>query len=155
METVNREVHAVLIRPAADILPSEITPREVYLNRRQLMGGAAGLALGSGCLEPRIAAALTAAKSPFSTDEKLTSREDVTTYNNYYEFGVDKAAPAKYAHTLKTAPWTVKVDGLVGEARRIRARGPHQILRPRGADLPHAVRRGLVDGHSVGRVSAR
>ena len=47
--------------------------------------------------------------------QKVTSREDATTYNNYYEFGVDKAAPGKYAHTLKAAPWSVKVDGLVGK----------------------------------------
>jgi sulfoxide reductase catalytic subunit YedY len=105
----------VLIRPAADIVPSEITPREVYLNRRQLMGATAGVALGAGLPAAVDAAQLSAAKGRFSTDEKVTSREDITTYNNYYEFGVDKAAPAKYAHTLKTAPWTVKVDGLVGK----------------------------------------
>jgi sulfoxide reductase catalytic subunit YedY len=105
----------VLIRPPADIAPSEITPREVYLNRRQLMGGAAGLALGAGVAGAVNAAALSASKGNFSTDEKVTSREDATTYNNYYEFGVDKAAPAKYAHTLKPTPWSVKVDGLVGK----------------------------------------
>ena len=144
----------MLIRPAADVAPSEITPREVYLNRRQLMGGAAAGIAFLGLPGAGIAAALTATKGRFSTDEKLTSREDITTYNNYYEFGVDKDGPAKYADTLKTLPWTVKIDGLVAKPGRIRSRRPHQMLRARGADLPHALRRGLVDGHSVGRVPA-
>jgi sulfoxide reductase catalytic subunit YedY len=109
----------VLIRSPSDILPSEITPREMYLNRRQWMTGAAGLALAAALPEGLGAAPLSAAKSSFSTDEKLTSREDVTSYNNYYEFGVDKEAPAKYAGALKTSPWTVKIDGLVGKPQEI------------------------------------
>ena len=105
----------MLIRRPPDILPSEITPREIYFNRRQLMAGAAGLALAASLPGGGEAAPLPAAKSPFSTDEKLTSREDITTYNNYYEFGTDKASPAAKAHTLKTSPWAVKVDGLVAK----------------------------------------
>jgi len=109
----------VLIRHPSDIPASEITPREVYLNRRQWMAGAAGLALAAALPDGVEAAPLSAAKSTFSTDEKLTSREDVTSYNNYYEFGVDKGDPAKNAGTLKTAPWTVKIDGLVGKPQEI------------------------------------
>ena len=106
----------MLIRRPADILPSEITPREVYLNRRQWMAGAAGLALAAAALPEGVGAAtLNAAKSPFSTDEKKTSREDVTSYNNYYEFGTGKDDPAAKAKSLKTSPWTVKVDGMVGK----------------------------------------
>jgi len=106
----------VLIRRSPDILPSEITPRDVYLNRRQWMTGAAGLALATSLPDGLGAAPLNAVKSPLSaTDEKLTSREDITTYNNYYEFGTDKASPAAKAKSLKTSPWTVKVDGLVAK----------------------------------------
>ncbi len=96
-----------------DIRPSEITPKAVYVNRRQLM--AAGAASSLMALSPRagLANALAAAKSPFSTSEPPTAREYVTGYNNYYEFGTDKGDPEQNAHTLTTKPWTVKVDGLV------------------------------------------
>jgi sulfoxide reductase catalytic subunit YedY len=106
----------VSIHRPSDFLPSDITPREIYLTRRHWMAGAAGLALAANLPDASTAAPLTAAKSPLSAaDEKLTSREDVTTYNNYYEFGTDKASPAAKAHALKTFPWTVKVDGLVSK----------------------------------------
>ncbi|EIM27925.1 protein-methionine-sulfoxide reductase catalytic subunit MsrP [Microvirga lotononidis] len=105
----------MLIRRPDDVLPSEITPREVYFNRRQWMAGAAGLALTASLPKGLEAAPLSGAKSPFSTDEKKTSREDVTSYNNYYEFGTGKEDPAAKAGSLKTAPWTVKVDGMVGK----------------------------------------
>ena len=106
----------MLIRRPNDILPSEITPREIYLNRRQWMAGAAGLALAAAALPEGLSAApLNAAKSPFSTDEKKTSLEDVTSYNNYYEFGTGKNDPGAKAKSLKTSPWTVKVDGMVGK----------------------------------------
>src|SRR5215207_4797693 len=101
---------AVLIRRPSDILPSEITPREVYFNRRQWMAGAAGLAIAAALPKGLEAAPLQAAKSPFSTDEKLTSRQDVTSYNNFYEFGTGKDDPVAKAKSLKTSPWTVKVD---------------------------------------------
>ncbi len=62
------------------------------------------------------AAQLQAAKSPLSTtDEPATPLKDITTYNNFYEFGTDKGDPARNAHTLKTRPWKVKIDGLVGK----------------------------------------
>ena len=105
----------MLIRKPHDIPSSEITPREVYLSRRGVLAGAAGL-LGAGALADRATAApLSAAASPFSTDEKRTSLKDVTTYNNFYEFGVGKDDPARNAGSLTTKPWTVKVDGLVNK----------------------------------------
>jgi len=104
----------MLIKHSPDLRPSEITPREVYLNRRSLLAGAAGL-LGAGALGSAAEAApLQAAASPFSTDEKKTPLKDVTSYNNFYEFGVGKEDPAENAGSLTTAPWSVAIDGLVG-----------------------------------------
>jgi sulfoxide reductase catalytic subunit YedY len=85
------------------------------VNRRALLAGAAGL-LGAGTLSGTAAAApLAFSPGPFATDEKRTSREDVTTYNNFYEFGVGKDDPARNAGSLTTKPWTVKIDGLVNK----------------------------------------
>jgi sulfoxide reductase catalytic subunit YedY len=112
---------AMLIRRPADVVPSEITPREVYLQRREFIAGAAALGLGSGFVAAYSAARaegapLTAAKSPLSTTgEPATPLKDVTNYNNYYEFGTDKLDPARNAHTLTTKPWTVRIDGLVSK----------------------------------------
>jgi methionine sulfoxide reductase catalytic subunit len=110
----------MLIRRPSDIDPEEITPRDLYLRRREFIAGAAALGLGSvlATIEGRAARAapLQAIKSPLSTsDEPLTSLKDVTNYNNYYEFGTDKDDPAKNAHTLNIKPWTVKIDGLVAK----------------------------------------
>ena len=107
-------------RPA--IRPSEITPKAVWLRRRELLAGAAALGLAGSIAEPAAAAALAAAKSPLSTDEPPTPLEDITSYNNYYEFGTDKDDPARNADTLTTQPWTVKVDGLVAKPATISSR---------------------------------
>jgi len=105
----------MLIRHRPDYDPSEITPREFYLNRRHLMMGAASAAFGSAF--PGLAGAqpLPAAKSPLSVAEPVTGKADATSYNNYYEFGTDKSDPAAYAAKLTTAPWAVKVGGLVAK----------------------------------------
>jgi methionine sulfoxide reductase catalytic subunit len=102
------------IRPPSDILPSEITPRSLYLRRREFLAGAVAAGLVS-TMWTSAHAALQAAKSPLSTDEPATALKDISTYNNFYEFGTDKGDPAKNAHTLTTKPWKVKVDGLVGK----------------------------------------
>ncbi len=105
--------------------PSEITPQAVYQDRRQLMrlmaGGAAG-ALASWATHdaraqmPGQGAKLGGRKSTVSgasVMEKLTDFKDASSYNNFYEFGMDKSDPARNAHTLKTAPWTVSIEGMV------------------------------------------
>ncbi len=110
-------------------LSSEITPRAVYEERRHLLGlmvsGAAGAslatwagreALAADAARPGKLAALPGAQSSVPgavTMEKTTSYQDATSYNNFYEFGTDKADPARNAHTLKTTPWTVEIEGLV------------------------------------------
>ena len=97
---------------------SEITPKSVYLRRREFMGVAAGgLAMAAGA--PALAAPLAAIPTKYTLDEKLTSKEDVTTYNNFYEFGTGKGDPAKNAGSLTTRPWTIEVGGLVAKPQVI------------------------------------
>ena len=85
---------------------SDVTPRSEYLNRRAFI--AAGMA---SLATPALG--LTGAPSAFSTDEKPNSLEDITNYNNFYEFGTGKTDPAEYSGSLKTKPWSVTIDGLV------------------------------------------
>jgi methionine sulfoxide reductase catalytic subunit len=106
----------MLIKRPSDIAPSEITPRGAYLRRREFLAGAAALGLIGTTATPTRAAPLQTVKSPLSTTgETVTPLKDIISYNNFYEFGTDKDDPSKNAHTLKTAPWKVKVDGLVGK----------------------------------------
>src|SRR5437868_4857221 len=103
----------MLIKPSPDFRYSDLTPKDVYLNRRRFL---AALPLaGAGLMSARglMAAKLEAVKSPFSTDEKQNSFKDATTYNNYYEFGTQKDEPAKYSNTLRPSPWSVSVEGEV------------------------------------------
>ncbi len=81
----------------------KITPKELYLNRRQIMQGL-GLGLAGSLLSPLKALA--------DADEKLTPKESVTTYNNFYEFGTDKSDPAEKAKNFRTKPWSVEISGL-------------------------------------------
>src|SRR5207253_5300594 len=102
------------------IRPSEITPRTLYLRRREFLAlGAAG---AGALLFPRRAAAASAnvphgpklegiKPGQPSTDEKKNSFEEITHYNNFYEFGTDKDDPARHAAKLQTRPWPVKVEG--------------------------------------------
>ncbi|MFC5067092.1 protein-methionine-sulfoxide reductase catalytic subunit MsrP [Flaviflagellibacter deserti] len=103
----------MLFRRPSDIAPSEITPKHIFLNRRQIMAGAIGSAAAIMLPAVSHAASLQVTKSPLSTDEPATSLDDITSYNNFYEFGTDKSDPKANSGTLKTKPWTVKVDGLV------------------------------------------
>ncbi len=93
--------------------PSEITPEGVYLDRRRLIAAAlaAGLVPAARAAEPSGAALKFTRNAKLSTREKLNSWDDITTYNNYYEFGTDKASPAENARGFRTRPWTVTIDG--------------------------------------------
>ncbi len=102
----------MLIRSTPDIPSSEITPEAAYLNRRDFLGRSAG-ALAAASIGGALGAVLPSRASAQGDDDKLTPYEDVTTYNNFYEFGTDKADPAETSKGFKTKPWTVKVDGLV------------------------------------------
>jgi sulfoxide reductase catalytic subunit YedY len=110
----------MLIKRASDIPSSEITPPEVYAQRRAFLKAAAaagvGAALGSGMLLGSRAASAgekipDLRESPFSTSEQPTAFEDVTSYNNFYELGTDKGDPKRNADRLRPRPWSVVVDG--------------------------------------------
>jgi sulfoxide reductase catalytic subunit YedY len=113
----------MLIKPASDIRSSEITDKKVYLNRREFIRAAGGSAVAAAAgivgaealVQARGAAhgrkLENVKKGPFGADEKLNAWEDITSYNNYYEFGTDKASPADLAKSLKPEPWTVAVEG--------------------------------------------
>jgi sulfoxide reductase catalytic subunit YedY len=103
---------------------SEITPEALYLNRRAFITGAAALAVaGPGPAEAAASSApppapLAASRNnALSLKEALTKYEAATTYNNFYEFGVNKEDPAREAHRLRPRPWGVQVDGLVSKPR--------------------------------------
>ena len=120
------------IHKPSELRYSEITPKSTYLNRRRFLESA-GLA-AAGALAGRRLRELAwpeqtafagigtklsgVAKGPFSTSEPQTPYEDVTHYNNYYEFGVAKDAPARNAGSLRTSPWSVSVEGEVQKRQK-------------------------------------
>jgi sulfoxide reductase catalytic subunit YedY len=109
----------MLIRRPADVASSEITPESHYVNRREFLA-AAGVA-GLGALALPAAALAAAAQEPqavgkpfgLQKDDKPTPWMDVTTYNNFYEFGTDKSDPAENAKAFRPHPWSVVVEGMV------------------------------------------
>jgi len=101
-----------------DISENEVTPEALYLNRRKIIQGF-GVAAAAAAISPFLGwqKAIAAPdftvikKTNYAGDEELNSYKDITTYNNYYEFGTSKSDPARNAHTLITEPWSVKVSG--------------------------------------------
>ena len=104
----------MLIKKPDDIPSSEITPEELYHSRRDFLraAGLFGIAAAGGALS---AARVAHAMTQDGQKEEPTPFEDVTTYNNFYEFGTDKSDPSENAKGFKTKPWTVKVEGLVSK----------------------------------------
>lgn len=112
----------MLIRRPGDILPSEITSQSLYQSRREFMRNAGAVALSTGFgLQVASAQAAPGQKlagtlnKAFVVDDTPTPMKSVVTYNNFYEFGTEKSDPAENAHTLRTRPWTVRVEGLVNK----------------------------------------
>ncbi|OGT79745.1 MAG: mononuclear molybdenum enzyme YedY [Gammaproteobacteria bacterium RIFCSPLOWO2_02_FULL_47_50] len=117
----------MLTRKPSDIKPSEITPESIYRQRRKFMQdvistGVAGALVASfpGLIlakdkdsTAKLAGENLSAvgKSPYSTDEPLTPFDDVTTYNNFYEFGTDKGDPVRYSGQFKSRPWSIAIEG--------------------------------------------
>ena len=99
----------MLIKKTPDIKSSEITPESTYINRRRFIEIASGLSIAASSAS----AWAQTKRGPYDTDEKQTPYKDVTTYNNFYEFGTDKGDPARTAKNFRAQPWTISVDGLV------------------------------------------
>jgi sulfoxide reductase catalytic subunit YedY len=140
----------MLIKRPGDVASSEITDERYYVRRREFMKIAGGAALGAAA-GPLVAAchdatsAAASADAPaagpqtpldgvkpkvVTTDEAVNSFEDITSYNNFYEFGTGKNDPARYASRLKTSPWTVKIDGLCNKPADYQVEDlirPHQL----------------------------
>lgn len=114
----------MLIRRAPDIASSEITPEALYHDRRRFiaLAAGAGAAVAVGVLGNRMrrgeemARALTSiGRDEEGRQDELTSYEDITTYNNFYEFGTGKGDPSKHASSLRPSPWKVRVEGEVAK----------------------------------------
>jgi sulfoxide reductase catalytic subunit YedY len=115
----------MVIKKAADIKSSEITPKDLYMNRRKFIASASTMAASAAAALAGLDAFATPEqaragqklanikKSSYSTDEKQNSFKDITSYNNFYELGVDKGDPAQNAKYLTTRPWSVAVEGEV------------------------------------------
>ena len=119
----------MLIKKPADLRESDVTPEALFLKRREFMAAAGVTAAavatnGIGVFgnedivaaqNPKAQKLTNLKKSQYDTDEKLNSYKDVTSYNNFYEFGLDKGDPARYAHSLRPRPWSVVVEGQCGK----------------------------------------
>src|SRR5688572_23453183 len=113
----------MLIKKATDIRSSEITPKSLYLRRREFIQASAAALVGAGVgsfpgdagAQARTKLSGPVKKSQFSTTEKVNLYEHVTTYNNFYEFGTGKDEPAQNAKNFKTDGWTIEVEGMVAK----------------------------------------
>ena len=140
-------------------VPSEITPERIYRNRRDILtlmaSGVAGPVLAAWAARGALAQARPGKLSPLPgaksnvqgavTMEKITEYKDATNYNNFYEFGTDKTDPVKNAHSLRTTPWAVEVDGLVKKP----ARYTLEDLQKLGAQEERIYRLRCVEGWSM------
>jgi sulfoxide reductase catalytic subunit YedY len=119
----------MLIKRKLELTQADITPKTIYFNRRNFLRGL-GIAGAATVIAERFASILShpgsvhaniklsAVKSSYTVDEKVTPENDVTHYNNFYEFGTDKGDPAKNAQNFRTSPWTVSVEGEVKTPRK-------------------------------------
>jgi len=109
----------MLIKNHDDIRSSEITPENLYYSRREFMRAAsvAGIGLATEALFPHRLVGQErwprGKEGLYDTDEEVNTFKEITTYNNFYEFGTDKSDPSEYSGDFKPRPWTVKVDGAV------------------------------------------
>src|SRR6478672_11429482 len=109
----------MLIKAVPAIPSRDITDEQIYLRRREFLRLAGGAAFAAAAA-PQTSGPFSKAELPLAgykaravaTDEKLNTFDEITSYNNFYEFGTGKGDPKRYSGSLKTSPWTMKVDGL-------------------------------------------
>jgi len=92
-----------------DIAESEITPKDIFMNRRRFIEMTSGLAFAASSVD----AWAQETRGPYDTDESKTPYKDITTYNNFYEFGTDKDSASRNSKNFRTQPWTISVEGFV------------------------------------------
>ena len=119
----------MLIKKPNGLTAADVTPKNIYFNRRNFLRGL-GIAGAATVIGERFSSVLShhgivqantklaTVKSNYIVNEKITPEDDVTHYNNFYEFGTDKADPAKNAQNFRTSPWTVSVEGDVKTPRK-------------------------------------
>jgi sulfoxide reductase catalytic subunit YedY len=108
----------MIIKKPDDIRSSEITPERAYFNRREFLRAAGVLGVAGAAASTAALVGRPTTEQPSQGEQlkdELTPFEDVTTYNNFYEFGTDKSEPAENARGFKTKPWSVRVEGLVSK----------------------------------------
>ena len=108
----------MLIRTPPELRWSDVTPRQLYANRRRFLATLAGAAVSHNLWGAKQKLGPLKA-SGFSTSEPKTPYEAATSYNNFYEFGTDKSDPSRNAHTLKTSPWVISIEGAVSKPQKI------------------------------------
>ncbi|MBM4161682.1 MAG: protein-methionine-sulfoxide reductase catalytic subunit MsrP [Ignavibacteria bacterium] len=123
----------MLIKKPDGVKSSEITPERHYINRREFIRTAslAGIGLTTASFLPEALVGQDrwprGKKGPYDTDEEVNSFKEITTYNNFYEFGTDKGDPAEYSGRFKPKPWTVRIDG---EVKRAATFNLEDLLKP-------------------------
>ena len=92
---------------------SDITPKQIFLNRRQILTGTSAVGISSLLPNSAYAESLNYTKTNYAVDAEITSKSDATSYNNFYEFGTGKNDPKNNASMMKISPWSVQINGLV------------------------------------------
>ena len=92
---------------------SDITPKQIFLNRRQILTGSSAVGISSLLPNSAYADTLNYTKTNYAVDAEITSKSDATSYNNFYEFGTGKNDPKNNASMMKISPWSVQINGLV------------------------------------------
>ena len=150
----------IKIKKNSDVPSSEVTSESEYLNRRSFLAASAtaiGATAGAAALLGRAASPLSAAGSTPASASAVqelepTAEKLITSYNNFYEFGLAKEDPAKHAHALVTEPWSVVVDGLCNNPAEVPAGRVRLALHDRGSRVPLPLRGGVVDGRPLARL---